>query len=276
MKLLNAGCGSVFHPSWINIDLASLSPNIRTYDIRKGLPYPAGTFDACYSSHVLEHLSPEEACKLLLEALRVLKSQGVVRVVVPDLELMVRTYLNALEQVEAGITETEPNYDWIMLELYDQTVRNFSGGEMGRYLMRTNIKNKDFVLSRIGSEAESYQKKKEAADKKPVLDKIKAKKASWFIQKLRILLANNLVALIAGSDARQAFQEGLFRNSGEIHRWMYDRFSLRRLLEQVGFVDVRICQADKSRIPDFNSYELDTIEGKVRKPDSLFMEGTKP
>jgi len=142
--------------------------------------------------------------------------------------------------------------------------------------MRTNIKNKDFVLSRIGSEAESYQKKKEAADKKPILDKIKAKKKSWFIQKLRILLANNLVTLIAGADARQAFQEGLFRNSGEIHRWMYDRFSLRRLLEQVGFIDVHIWQADQSQIPDFNNYGLDTVEGKVRKPDSLFMEGIKP
>jgi hypothetical protein len=74
----------------------------------------------------------------------------------------------------------------------------------------------------------------------------------------------------------QAFEEGVFRNSGEIHRWMYDRYSLRRLLEQAGFIDVRICRADESRIPDFNSYNLDVVEGKVRKPVSLFMEGIKP
>jgi hypothetical protein len=57
---------------------------------------------------------------------------------------------------------------------------------------------------------------------------------------------------------------------------MYDRYSLRRLLEQAGFIDVRICRADESRIPDFNSYNLDIVEGKVRKPVSLFMEGIKP
>jgi hypothetical protein len=44
----------------------------------------------------------------------------------------------------------------------------------------------------------------------------------------------------------------------------------------VGFIDVRVCRADDSRIPDFNSYGLDMIEGKIRKPDSLFMEAMKP
>ena len=57
---------------------------------------------------------------------------------------------------------------------------------------------------------------------------------------------------------------------------MYDRYSLKRLLEQVGFIDVRVCRADDSRIPDFNSYGLDMIDGKIRKPDSLFMEAMKP
>jgi len=57
---------------------------------------------------------------------------------------------------------------------------------------------------------------------------------------------------------------------------MYDRFSLRRLLEQSGFIDVRVCRADESRIINFHQYNLDVIEGEVRKPGSLFMEGVKP
>lgn len=269
MKLLNIGCGSTFHPAWTNIDFSPQSPDVQRYDIRKKLPYSDNCFDACYSSHVLEHLTQEEAKNLVSECWRVLKPGGVVRLVVPDLESIVRNYLDALERVGSGITEAEPDYDWMMLEMYDQTVRNYPGGELYRYFSSPDIKNKDFVCSRIGFElAEVHQKS--------MWEKIKSKNAFWYLQKLRTWIAGSLVALSAGREAQWSFKEGVFRNSGEIHRWMYDRFSLQRLLEKRGFLDVRVCRADESRILDFNSYNLDVIEGKIRKPDSLFMEGIKP
>jgi hypothetical protein len=57
----------------------------------------------------------------------------------------------------------------------------------------------------------------------------------------------------------------------------FDRLSLSRLLAKVGFVDIKICQANESRIPNFNSYYLDVLpDGRVRKNDSLFVEGIKP
>jgi len=276
MKLLNIGCGSTFHTSWTNIDVSPSAPDVQSYDLRKGLPYSDNCFDSCYSSHVIEHLTKGEAKKFLTETLRILKPQGIIRVVVPDLESIARKYLDLLEQVESGFTEAESNYDWIMLELYDQTIRNFSGGEMGHYLTNFNLKNKDFILSRIGFEAETYWEQQKNIYKKSIWNKIKSKNLIWFIEKFRTSLAKNLVTVVAGVEARRAFEESLFRNSGEIHRWMYDRFSLKRMLERSGFIEVGTCSADKSRIPDFNSYNLDVIGGKVRKPDSLFMEGIKP
>jgi hypothetical protein len=64
--------------------------------------------------------------------------------------------------------------------------------------------------------------------------------------------------------------------SGEVHQWMYDRYSLKKILGETGFVDIQQCCADQSEIPNFNSYLLD-IEpnGKIRKPDSFFMEAWK-
>jgi hypothetical protein len=57
---------------------------------------------------------------------------------------------------------------------------------------------------------------------------------------------------------------------------MYDRYSLRLLLENAGFKHASVCGADESHIPNFNSYLLDIeADGSVRKPDSLFMEGQK-
>jgi hypothetical protein len=67
-----------------------------------------------------------------------------------------------------------------------------------------------------------------------------------------------------------------FRVSGEIHQWMYDRYSLSKLLAETGFFNIRQCKADESDIPNFRSYLLDTEEnGMIRKPDSLYIEANR-
>ena len=276
LKLLNIGCGSSFHPKWTNIDLIAASPAVQAHDIRKSLPYNNDYFDDCYSSPMIEHLTLQEAHRVIAEAFRVLKPQGIFRVVVPDLEVVAKKYLYVLKQVKSGDLQAEPNYDWMMLELYDQATRSFSGGEMGRYLNNSNIKNKAFVRSRIGFEVEKYWQNKEVTKQKPIWEKLKSKNLVWLLKKIRIMIARILVVLIAGKEAQNAFDEGLFRNTGEIHRWMYDSFSLKRILAQTGFIDIRCCQANESKILNFNTYELDVFDGLVKRPDSLFMEAMKP
>jgi hypothetical protein len=82
--------------------------------------------------------------------------------------------------------------------------------------------------------------------------------------------------LFLGREGREALREGLFRRSGEVHQWMYDRFSLQRALQQAGFVDARVCAADESAIPGFAAFGLETAGGRPRKPDSLYVEARKP
>ena len=57
---------------------------------------------------------------------------------------------------------------------------------------------------------------------------------------------------------------------------MYDEFSLTRLLKNNGFAQVKVLSAFESQIRDFDKYELDVINGEIRKPDSLFVECIKP
>jgi predicted SAM-dependent methyltransferase len=275
MKRLNVGCGLTFDPEWINIDIVSSSPHVKACDLRQGIPYTDAYFDVCYHSHVLEHLTQDQAQTLLAECWRVLKPQGILRVVVPNLEDIARTYLKVLEQVEAGQVDAIPNYDWMMLELYDQAVRNTSEGEMGAYLRQPGLPNPEFVLSRIGDEA-AHNWERVTLPQPSFWSKLQSKSLPWLWQKCRMIVAQNIVALVAGKPSAQAFTAGVFRDSGEIHQWMYDRFSLRRLLEQSGFVEVRVCRADQSQIEGFSESGLDMVEGRVRKPDSLYMEGKKP
>lgn len=68
-----------------------------------------------------------------------------------------------------------------------------------------------------------------------------------------------------------------FREPGEVHKWMYDRYSLSELLRNLGFTGIKTCAAGESAISDFKSYHLVVnAEGTVRKPGSLFMEAVKP
>ena len=64
------------------------------HDIRKPLPFRDESATAVYASHVLEHLYIEEGQQLVGEAFRVLVDGGVLRVVVPDLGVIVEEYLN--------------------------------------------------------------------------------------------------------------------------------------------------------------------------------------
>ncbi len=274
-KLLNLGCGSVYHPAWINLDIVSHSPHIQACDLRQGLPFADNSFAACYSSHLVEHLTLQQAHQLIKECYRILQSQGIIRLAVPDLEKIAKTYLEVLDKAAASLPQSEANYDWMMLELCDQMVRHIPGGEMGKFLADSHLTNQDFILSRIGQEAEQFWSAK-TSPPKSFYSKLVSQSPRWWLAKIRLKFAQFLVRIIAGKETYAALLEGLFRNSGEVHRWMYDRYSLHRLLTEAGFVSVRICQADISKIPDFNAYQLDTIAGKIRKPDSLFMEGRKP
>jgi hypothetical protein len=90
----------------------------------------------------------------------------------------------------------------------------------------------------------------------------------------KLLLA--VATLVLGRKGAATVRETQFRQTGEVHRWMYDRVSLRRLLESCGFAQVADCRAAESRIDGFSVYGLDVVQGRARKPDSLFMEATKP
>jgi predicted SAM-dependent methyltransferase len=274
MKMLNVGCGVTFHPDWVNIDLISTSPHVTAHDLRKGIPYPDGHFDVVYHSHVLEHMTNFQGKLFMTETLRVLKSGGTVRVVVPDLESIARCYLEKLAGAVQNVPLAMEDYDWIMLELFDQVVRTSFGGEMAHYLARPQISNLEFVRARIGRGADVMQATSPSIQA-GLFQKIVSYNLPTLVRRVRLKLARLAVSIVAGHDAAISFEEGLFRNSGEIHKWMYDRFSLKRLLMQLGSENVQVCRADDSRIPDFARYELETTKAGIRKPDSIFVEGTK-
>lgn len=269
-RLLNLGCGGRFHADWVNADMAPAAPEVLAVDLAGELPFPAASFDAVYCSHVLEHLRPEAVPPLLRRIHGLLRPGGILRVVVPDLEAMARVYLDLLAELERDPQAREADYDWILLELYDQAARSESGGAMLGFAADSRLRNAAFVRSRIGAEAleacRAVARGGRPASPAP-------RGFGRILRAARLRLAGLAAAAIGGAEARRAYDEGLFRQSGELHRWMYDRYSLARALRRAGFADPARQTAFESRIPGFARYQLDVdAGGEVRKPDSLFME----
>ena len=147
--LLNLGCGADSHPAFVNVDLIA-RPGVIGHDLRLGIPFPDATFDLVYHSTMLSTMRAADALALMRECRRVLKPGGVLRVVTEDLEQMCRVYLQKLEAACHGDRQSAEDYEWMMLELYDQATREFAGGEMARYVRRNPLPNEAFIYSRVG------------------------------------------------------------------------------------------------------------------------------
>lgn len=272
MNLINVGCGSLFHPDWINLDFAPASARVRACDIRRGLPCDDSSADVVYHSHVLEHLTPEAGVAFLRECFRVLRPGGVIRVVVPDLEGLARAYLKA---VEAGEQFDPELHFWLRLELFDQFERERSGGRVAEFVGGLDSVGLAKVRNRIGTEVEALVKA-QGRSQRSWWERVRS--AGWrrLVRRGHVAVARAVLRIWGGRKMADALAVGLFRAGGEVHRAAYDRLALAAVLRDAGFAEIRVVRATESRVANFASYRLDVLDGQVRKPDSLFMEASKP
>ena len=133
---LNIGCGYLNTPEdWVNIDNSfsariakhplvkkimykiKILPkrlyelpwpdNIMVCDLRKRLPFEDSTVKYIYTSHLLEHLTRNEAEFLLKECHRVLRNEGVIRIIVPDIQADTENYIGRMKQIKAESIDSD-------------------------------------------------------------------------------------------------------------------------------------------------------------------------
>lgn len=94
---LDIGCGLNSHPGLINLDYL-WHPGVDVcWDITRGLPFADASLRGVFSEHCLEHFPLPAARALLKEIRRVVTPDGTARIIVPDGELYLRTYVRQLE-----------------------------------------------------------------------------------------------------------------------------------------------------------------------------------
>ena len=82
-----------FIPKWFcEFVIISREKNIKYCDASKKIPFKDSAVDLIYSCHMLEHLDQNETKVFFNESYRVLKPNGMMRIVVPDFQRLVDSY----------------------------------------------------------------------------------------------------------------------------------------------------------------------------------------
>lgn len=241
--MLNLGCGTKMNWSWTNLDfnlnayfahhriiakilrqirilsearykrLLGVDPQIIRWDLSKGIPFEDNSFDVIYNSHVMEHIDLHAVLLFLKEIYRVLKKGGIVRIVVPDLKILINHYVSSAQKLENGDMSALENHQENIYQLFYQMVRTECAGASQQTAFVRAVEN-----------------------------------------------------IVRGGPSK----------TGELHRWMYDKYTLGSLLNNAGFRDVCECGYNSSTIEGWSQFNLDTNDdGTAYKPFSLYFEGVK-
>lgn len=146
---VNLGCGLLCLPDWINVDgsltallgsrwswwnklvyrlagsaafysFADFNRIIKTcrlhfYDLRRGAPLADKTADFIFASHFLEHLNEKDGFYFINDCYRALKTGGVLRILVPNLDFAINMYKSGqIDEMLRTFFYTSDRYDFHM------------------------------------------------------------------------------------------------------------------------------------------------------------------
>lgn len=123
MKKVNFGSGNISPEGWISLDSSpsvllakipysnlikmvlnkinlidkdalktSWPSNIIFWDFRWGIPFRDNSIDIIFTSHFLEHLPQKNALNFLNKCYKILKNGGIIRIIVPDIDIILNNY----------------------------------------------------------------------------------------------------------------------------------------------------------------------------------------
>jgi hypothetical protein len=274
-KYLNIACGNTYvrDPDWRNIDYASDSEWVHRRNILESLGGPENTYEILYCSHFLEHIPFDLVGPFLRNCAQLMRPDSMFRIVVPDLEFMVKEYLR---QLEAG----DPlKADFCQVVLLDQCVRVRGGGRLADYINR--ICSGDLTQLRAYAEEilgpelfDSNSSSPEAriqSSKKSILRRAISNPA-LVSQRLEKIYINAVCGFLPNAFRTQNIS---FTSIGGKHQWIYDFQTLKLLLNSAGFTHIeRVAFDSSTKNPEIFS-PLDSFNNLPRKGiHQLFVEAS--
>ena len=152
MTYVQYGCGHSAPDGWLNFDASftlqverlpvvgrfvkknaqRFPANVVFGDIVKGLPVADGSAHGAYASHVLEHLSRASMLVALHNTYRILRPNGIFRLIVPDLEARARQYLSDLDALRSDANDRLLRSSYLGVEAEPSGLVGFASERLGR------------------------------------------------------------------------------------------------------------------------------------------------
>lgn len=118
----------------------SWPPEVKRMNVSATWPWPDGSASAVFSSHMVEHLEADEVRHVLSEAFRVLRSGGIMRLALPDLELAAQKYLQDKASGNGSAADAFVTYLYLRPEVHGSGVHRM----LVRFLHRPHLWMYDF------------------------------------------------------------------------------------------------------------------------------------
>ena len=266
-QYINLACGDVYikdDAKWKNFDFIG-GNNIIKVNLLSLLPINNSQADLVYCSHFIEHIPKRDVASFLKECFRILKKNGVLRLVLPDFRIMAQEYLFQREN------KNNQKAVFMITSIIDQFIRTTPGGDLQRTIDKIEAsKNEDlinFIYERTG-----YKNNQKKFEKKNLLS------IFLIFHKLKSYLYKRYCKIVVSLLPRAFKNQNVsFAEIGEKHAWLYDEFSLEELLNTVGFKNIKVMTCNTSLFSDFPFKELDVnSDGVPRKgKDSIYIEALK-
>ena len=147
-KFLNLGCGPQLIRNYDNADVPAIKfwkcPHIPVNLLEK-LPFKNESYEGVYTEHTLEHLNPFQAIHLLKEINRIIKPNGFLRIVVPDLDYYISNTFIENENFKHFHTTAESFWNltqnWGHKNIYNFEILDLLLTELGYF----NIRKQQFL-----------------------------------------------------------------------------------------------------------------------------------
>lgn len=267
---INIACGDSYlvNPYWLNLDYSPHSGAVKKANLLDKLPIESNSVEVIYSSHFFEHIPRDDVPTFVSECIRILKPGGMVRFVLPDFEELCTSYIKYRHD---GVHQKA---DFLAIEILDQCVRQTPGGELGKFykkletLSESDEQLNQFLQQRNGHVIQSRVR----SEGGPLVRLLKnPRKILAYLERKYIEV---VVALLPSAFRKQNVS---LAEVGERHAWLYDFYSIEKILKLNGFKEVQKLDANTTNIPEFPLNPLDVTEdGAPRKGlESMYIEAVK-
>tara|TARA_A100001015_G_scaffold321052_1_gene449860 strand:- start:847 stop:1668 length:822 start_codon:yes stop_codon:yes gene_type:complete len=273
MKFLNIACGNSLINSefWTNIDFTSNDKSVKRMNVLSDLPYDNDSFDVIYTSHFLEHIPREDLSSFLKECLRLLKPGGMIRIVMPDLEFLIKEYFFQIENNDIEKLE------FLSLLIFDQCVRNKRGGLLKKYLYDLSLSNNDslkkYVFELVGDDS-GFMSERLSESNFYKRNFLRIVHNPFLILDALTIIRNYAVSFLFSRSFRK--QNISFASLGEKHMLLYDNFLISEILKKENYKNISKEEFNTTSWKDNIFKDLDEKNCAPRKgTHQIFIEAYK-